>query len=52
MDAIFRFISKERYGVTSLLFIVMNDNTAESQIEMQTRKNVKKYTNTIIIPVI
>ena len=33
MDAIFRFISKERFGVTSLSFILMNDNTGESQIE-------------------
>ena len=35
-----------------LPFIVMNDNTGESQIEMQIRKNVNKYTNIIIIPVI
>ena len=27
MDAIFKFISKERYGVTSISFIVINDNT-------------------------
>ena len=52
IDAIFRFISKERYGVTSLSFIVMNGNTGESQIEMEIRKNVNKYTNIIIIPVI
>ena len=52
MGAIFRFISKERYGVTSLSFIVMNDNTGEAQIETQIRKNVNKYTNIIIIPVI
>ena len=52
MDAIFRFISKKKYGVTSLSFIVMNDNTGESQIETQIRKNVDKYTNIIIIPVI
>ena len=44
MDAIFRFISKERYGVTSLSFIVMNDNTGDSQTERQIR--------IIIIPVI
>ena len=30
----------------------MNYNTGESQIETQIRKNVNKYTNTIIIPVI
>ena len=41
MDAIFRYISKERYGVTSLSFIVMNDNTGESQTETDIRKNVK-----------
>ena len=35
-----------------LPFIVMNDNTGESQIEMQIRKNVNKYTNIITIPVI
>ena len=52
IDAIFRFISKERYGVTSLSFIVMNGNTGESQIEMEIRKNVSKYTNIRIIPVI
>ena len=52
MDAIFRFISKERYGVTSLSFTVMHDNTGESQTETQIRKNVSKYTNIIIIPVI
>ena len=32
IDALFRFISKKKYGVTSLSFIVMNDNTGESQI--------------------
>ena len=37
MDAIFRFILKERYGVTSLSFIIMNDNTGESEIETQVR---------------
>ena len=52
MDAIFRYISKERYDVTSLSFIVMNDNTGESQTETQIRKNVNKYTNIIIVPVI
>ena len=52
MDAIFRFITKERHGVTSLSFIVMNDNTGESQTEMQIRKNVNNYTNIIIISVI
>ena len=30
----------------------MNDNTSESQIEMQIRKNVNKYTNIIIILVV
>ena len=30
----------------------MNDNTGESQIERQIHKNVSKYTNIIIIPVI
>ena len=30
----------------------MNDNTSESQIEKQIYKNVSKYTNIIIIPVI
>ena len=34
------------------MFIVMNDNTSESQIEMQIRKNVNKYTNIIIILVV
>ena len=52
IDTICRFFSKERYGVTSLLFIVMNDNTGDFQIETQIRKNVNKYTNVIIIPVI
>ena len=52
MGAIFRFISKERCGATSLSFIVMNDNSGESKIETQVRKNVNKYTNIIIIPVI
>ena len=51
MDAIFRFISKEKCGVTSLSFIVMNNNTGEPQIETQIRKNVNKYTNIIVIPV-
>ena len=41
-----------RNSVTSLLFMVMNDNTGESQIEMQIRKNVNKYTNIIIISTI
>ena len=41
-----------RNSVTSLLFMVMNDNTGESQIEMQIRKNVNKYTNIIIISAI
>ena len=45
MDAISRYISKERYGVTSLSFIVMNDNTGESLTETEIRKNVNKYTN-------
>ena len=52
IDAIFRFVSKERYGVTNLSFIVMNDNIGETQTETQIRKNVNKYTNIIIIPVI
>ena len=52
MDAIFSFTSKERYGVTSLSFIVINNNTGDFQIETQLRKNVNKYTNIIIIPVI
>ena len=52
MDAIFRFISKKRYGVTGLLLIVVNDNIGESQIEIQIRKKVNKYTNIIIIPII
>ena len=51
-DVIFRFISKERYAVKSLSFILMNDNTGESQIERQIHKNVSKYTNIITIPVI
>ena len=33
MCAIFRFISKKRYGVKDLSFIVVNDNTGEFQIE-------------------
>ena len=52
MDAIFRFIANERYGVTNLSFIVMNDDTGDSQKETEIRKNVNKYTNIIIIPVI
>ena len=52
MDAIFSFTSKERYGVTSLSFIVINNNNGDFQIETQLRKNVNKYTNIIIISVI
>ena len=52
MDAIFRFISKKRYGVTGVSFIVVNDNIGESQIETQIRKKVNKYTNIIIVPII
>ena len=38
-------------SVTSSSFIVMNDNTDESQIETQISKKVNKHTNIIIIPV-
>ena len=41
MDATFNFTSKERYGVTSLSFIVINNNTGDSQIETQLHKNKK-----------
>ena len=51
MDAIFRFISKQRYGITSLSFIVMNNNAGESQIETKIRINVNKYTNIIILDI-
>ena len=36
-------------SVTSLSFIIMNDNTGESQIEIQIHKNVNKCTNIVII---
>ena len=52
MDTIFRFIVKERYGLTRLSFIVMNDNTSDSQIETQICKNVSENINIIITPVI
>ena len=34
------------------LIIIMNDNTSEAQIETQIHKNVNKYANIMIIPVI
>ena len=39
-------------SVTRLSFIAVNDNTGESQIKKQKRKNVNKYTNIVIIPII
>ena len=47
--AIANFYLKD--SVTSLSFIVMNDNTDESQIETQISKKVNKHTNIIIIPI-
>ena len=42
MDAIFWFISKEKYCVANLSLILIDENAGKFQIEKQIRKNVNK----------